>query len=124
MTFKAAVADLPLGGGKGVIMIRPDGPLTAARRKAALLDFADTVQALEGHYITAEDVGTSSRDMNVIAQRTRFVVGRARSQGSSGDPSPFTALGVESAIRAAVPEITRVVDVTDHASGTNPYYQP
>ena len=100
MTFKAAVADLPLGGGKGVIMTDPQLRLTSARRKAALLDFADTVQALDGHYITAEDVGTSSRDMNVIAQRTRFVVGRARSKGSSGDPSPYTSLGVEHAARA------------------------
>lgn len=100
MTFKAAVADLPLGGGKGVIMLDPQVQLSPARRKAALLDFADTVQALDGHYITAEDVGTSSRDMNVIAQRTRFVIGRARSLGSSGDPSPLTALGVEHGIRA------------------------
>ena len=101
MTFKAAVADLPLGGGKGVIMVDPQVQLSPARRKAALLDFADTVQALDGHYLTAEDVGTSSRDMNVIAERTGFVLGRARSKGSSGDPSPFTALGVEHAIRAS-----------------------
>jgi leucine dehydrogenase len=101
MTFKAAVADLPLGGGKGVIMIDPQVQLSPARRKAALLDFADTVQAIDGHYLTAEDVGTSSRDMNVIAERTKFVLGLARSKGSSGDPSPMTALGVEHAIRAS-----------------------
>jgi leucine dehydrogenase len=65
-----------------------------------LLDFADTVQTLDGRYITAEDVGTSSRDMAVIAERTRHVAGLARSRGGSGDPSPFTALGVEAAIRA------------------------
>jgi leucine dehydrogenase len=105
MTFKAAVADLALGGGKGVIMVDPQIQLSAARRKAALLDFADTVQALGGHYLTAEDVGTSSRDMNIIAQRTRFVLGRARSQGSSGDPSPMTALGVEHAVRACCEQI-------------------
>jgi leucine dehydrogenase len=100
MTFKAAVADLGLGGGKGVIMTPVGRRLSSERRHAALLDFADTVQALEGHYITAEDVGTSSRDMRVIAQGTSYVVGRARGQGGSGDPSPFTALGVEIAIRA------------------------
>jgi leucine dehydrogenase len=50
--------------------------------------------------VTAEDVGTSSRDMSVIAERTRHVAGLARGRGGSGDPSPFTALGVESAIRA------------------------
>jgi leucine dehydrogenase len=100
MTFKSAVADLPLGGGKGVIMTPAATPLSSERRTAALLDFADTVQALGGHYITAEDVGTSSRDMRVIAQRTKHVAGLPRRLGGSGDPSPFTALGVEAAIRA------------------------
>jgi leucine dehydrogenase len=93
MTSKAAVADLPLGGGKGVIMTRE-------RRHAALLDFGDTVAALQGQYITAEDVGTSSRDMSVIAERTKYVAGLSRRLGGSGDPSPFTALGVHVAIRA------------------------
>jgi leucine dehydrogenase len=100
MTFKAAVADLPLGGGKGVIMVPIDAPLTARRRRAALLDFADLVESARGGYITAEDVGTSSRDMAVIAQQTGYVAGLARGRGGSGDPSPFTALGVEAAIRA------------------------
>jgi leucine dehydrogenase len=100
MTFKAAVADLPQGGGKGVIMLAPGARLTPRRRHAALLDFAETVDALGGRYITAEDVGTSSRDMTVIAQRTKHVAGLARSRGGGGDPSPLTALGVEHAIRA------------------------
>jgi leucine dehydrogenase len=100
MTYKAAVADLPLGGGKGVIMLHGQSPITSERRHAALLDFADTVETLGGSYITAEDVGTSSRDMAVIAQRTKHVVGLAKSHGGSGDPSPITALGVEYAIRA------------------------
>lgn len=100
MTLKAAVADLPLGGGKGVIMAPAQGVLSAGRRRAALLDFADTVQTLQGRYVTAEDVGTSSRDMSVIAQRTAYVAGLARARGGSGDPSPLTALGVEAAIRA------------------------
>ncbi len=101
MTYKAAVADLPLGGGKGVIMLRAGHHLPARRRHDALLDFADTVDAVQGHYVTAEDVGTSSRDMHVIAEQTRHVAGLARRRGGSGDPSPFTALGVETAIRAA-----------------------
>ena len=100
MTYKMAVADLPLGGGKGVIMLPPHTPPAAERRHQALLDFADTVAALEGRYITAEDVGTSSRDMSVIAERTQYVAGLPRDRGGSGDPSPFTALGVVSAIRA------------------------
>jgi leucine dehydrogenase len=98
MTLKAAVADLALGGGKGVIMAPPN--LSSGVRRAALLDFADTVQALGGAYVTAEDVGTSSRDMSLIASETRFVAGLSRARGGSGDPSPFTALGVETAIRA------------------------
>src|SRR5207302_4848475 len=74
--------------------------LSSERRHAALLDFADTVEAVDGRYITAEDVGTSSRDMSVIAERTNHVAGLARGRGGGGDPSPFTALGVEYAIRA------------------------
>jgi leucine dehydrogenase len=100
MTYKAAVADLPQGGGKGVIMLSPETHLTPRLRREALLDFGDTVAALEGRYITAEDVGTSSRDMTVIAQRTSHVTGLARSRGGGGDPSPLTALGVLHAIRA------------------------
>jgi leucine dehydrogenase len=100
MTLKAAVADLALGGGKGVVMIPADAPLPPRRRHAALLDFADLVESLDGRYITAEDVGTSSRDMSVIAQQTSHVAGLARSRGGSGDPSPLTALGVEAAIQA------------------------
>jgi leucine dehydrogenase len=99
MTYKAAVADLPLGGGKGVIMVPPNLNLTGERRHGALLDFADTVQALGGRYITAEDVGTSSRDMSLIASRTAHVAGLAKQRGGSGDPSPLTALGVQVAIR-------------------------
>ena len=97
MTFKAAVAGLPLGGGKGVIMLRPDeAVLTPERREAVLQDFGDTVEALDGDYLTAEDVGTSERDMEVIATRTKHVTGLA---SGSGDPSPWTALGCEVAIR-------------------------
>lgn len=94
MTYKAAAADLPLGGGKGVIALRPGSPLSSARRQDALRDFAETVDRLEGRYIAAEDVGTSSRDMTLIREGTRHVSGLARSRGGSGDPSPATALGV------------------------------
>jgi leucine dehydrogenase len=99
MTFKSAVADLPLGGGKGVIVLRlGDAALDPDRRRGALLDFADTVDQLGGRYITAEDVGTSDADMTVIAEGTAHVTGLA---DGSGDPSGWTALGVESAIRVA-----------------------
>ena len=100
MTYKSAVAGLPLGGGKGVIML--PGPIDARRRKAALRDFGDTVERLGGSYVTAEDVGTSAKDMEVIAERTKNVTGLSRRRGGSGDPSPWTALGVEAAIRASL----------------------
>jgi len=100
MTFKAAVAGLPLGGGKGVIML-PAGTRTLEheRRRDALLDFGDCVEQLDGRYVTAEDVGTSEADMTVIAEQTDHVAGLALERGGSGDPSSWTALGVETAIR-------------------------
>jgi leucine dehydrogenase len=100
MTFKSAVAGLPLGGGKGVIVL-PAGEPPAASRRDVLLDFADTVEALRGSYITAEDVGTSAKDMQVITKGTDHVTGLSRRRGGSGDPSPFTALGVHAAIVAS-----------------------
>ncbi|MEA2459320.1 MAG: leucine dehydrogenase, partial [Thermoleophilaceae bacterium] len=100
MTFKAAAAGLELGGGKGVICAAPGGPPTGAERRALLHDFADTVNVLAGSYVTAEDVGTSARDMAAIAERTSHVSGLARARGGSGNPSPFTARGVEAAMRA------------------------
>jgi leucine dehydrogenase len=100
MTYKAACAGLPLGGGKGVIMLH-DGAPQGRTRRDVLLDFGETVDALRGAYITAEDVGTSSRDMTVIAEATKHVSGLARSRGGSGDPSPFTALGVQAALLAS-----------------------
>ena len=99
MTSKAACANLPLGGGKGVIALPQRAHLTGARRRDALLDFGDAVEALGGRYLTAEDVGIGSRDMPVMAERTSHVTGLATARGGSGDPSPFTAIGVEAAIR-------------------------
>jgi leucine dehydrogenase len=100
MTSKSAVAGLPLGGGKGVIALPAGAPgPDPAVRRAALLDFGDSVAQLDGRYVTAEDVGTSDADMNVIAEQTEHVAGLAIERGGSGDPSPWTALGVESAIR-------------------------
>jgi leucine dehydrogenase len=102
MTFKSAVAGLPLGGGKGVICL-PAGsaPPAGDDRRAVLLDFGETVAALDGAYITAEDVGTSEPDMRTISEVTDHVSGLAVESGGSGDPSPWTAVGVEAAIRVA-----------------------
>jgi leucine dehydrogenase len=101
MTLKAAVAGLPLGGGKSVICLspgatRPDG----AFRDAILRDLAEAIELLDGSYITAEDVGTSSSDMAFLSHWTEHVVGRPRQEGGGGDPGSFTAVGVEAAICA------------------------
>jgi leucine dehydrogenase len=101
MTFKAAAAGLSLGGGKAVISLPPGPPPRGRARRAVLEDFGDTVSVLEGAYVTAEDVGTSSRDMSVIAERTKWVSGLPRGRGGSGDPSPITAIGVDAAMRAS-----------------------
>ena len=100
MTLKAAAAGLDLGGGKGVICL-PNRTPSPQQREAALLDFADAVESLEGRYITAEDVGTCADDMAQIATRTEHVVGMPAGLGGRGDPSPLTARGVERAISAA-----------------------
>jgi len=95
MTLKAAAAGLPLGGGKGVVCLdRPE------LRELALRDFADVVNTLDGRYVTAEDVGTSAADMELIARSCDHVAGLPRAAGGSGDPSPFTAAGVLAALRA------------------------
>jgi leucine dehydrogenase len=101
MTLKASAAGLDLGGGKGVICA-PAGGLEGARRVAALRDFGDLVESLDGRYITAEDVGTSPEDLVTLSERTDHVTGLPVERGGSGDPSPVTAIGVRAAMRACV----------------------
>ena len=79
---------------------RPRGRPSGDERAAMLLDFGDLVESLDGRYITAEDVGISPRDMVEIGTRTRHLTGLPADRGGSGDPSPFTAIGVEAAMRA------------------------
>jgi leucine dehydrogenase len=100
MTYKAAAAGLELGGGKGVICAPKGSPPAGRDRRALLLDFGDLVESLGGRYITAEDVGVDAEDLVAISERTRQVTGLPPDRGGSGDPSPFTALGVEAAMRA------------------------
>jgi leucine dehydrogenase len=98
MTYKAALAGLPHGGGKSVI-IRPRQHFD---RVALFRAFGAFLEDLRGHYITAEDSGTGLEDMEVIRSVTKWVTGVDPSHGGSGDPSPFTALGVRRGIEACV----------------------
>lgn len=98
MTYKAALADLDLGGGKAVIIGNPETEKTPEKLRA----FGRFVERLGGLYITAEDMGTTPQDMGVIFQETRHVVGRNAKEGGSGDPAILTALGVFMAIRACI----------------------
>ncbi|HEU0026499.1 MAG TPA: Glu/Leu/Phe/Val dehydrogenase dimerization domain-containing protein [Ktedonobacterales bacterium] len=94
MTYKAAVAGLPLGGGKAVILGDGKEKKDAALRAARFQAFGRFVDGLGGRYITTEDSGTSPDDMREIRKTTRFVVGTPREEGGGGDPSPTTAYGV------------------------------
>jgi len=98
MTYKAALAGLPHGGGKSVIM-RPSQHFD---RVALFRAFGKFIDDLRGHYITAEDSGTGLEDMECIRSVTKWVTGVDPSHGGSGDPSPFTALGVRRGIEACV----------------------
>jgi leucine dehydrogenase len=115
MTYKAAVANLAQGGGKGVIMAPVGERLEGERRRAALLDFGDAVNRMEGRYITAEDVGISPDDVAVMAEVTPHVSALPRDKGGSGDPSPWTALGVEVSIRAACERAFGTADLADRS---------
>jgi len=99
MSFKAACAGLPQGGGKAVVLV--DDP-HAPRSDALLEALGAAVNELGGRYIAAEDVGATTRDMDVIATRTPWVTGVSEADGGSGDPSPVTAVGVLAAMRAAL----------------------
>ncbi len=100
MTLKAAAAQLPLGGGKAVIFPPAGLELAGPSREALLRDFAETVNMLDGRYITAEDVGTTAGDMAVLSGLSGHVVGAPAGRGGSGDPGDFTAAGVQAAMRA------------------------
>jgi leucine dehydrogenase len=90
MTYKNALAGLPLGGGKAVLR-RPSGSFDRDRLFQA---FGEAVQSLRGEYLTAEDVGTSVGDMQQVARKTRYVAGLpSTTERPSGDPSPWTARG-------------------------------
>jgi len=94
MTYKNALAGIPLGGGKSIVM-RPDDPFD---REKIFRAHGRFVEIFGGRYLTAEDVGTGPSDMEYVRRETRHVAGLP---GQSGDPSPFTARGVFRAMQAA-----------------------
>ena len=98
MSYKAALAGLPFGGGKAVI-IRPDN---LRDRRALMRSFGEAIESLNGQYITAMDSGTLVEDMDNIARRSRFV----SCTRDMGDPSPATARGVFAGIRASLYQTT------------------
>jgi len=100
MSYKNAMAGLPVGGGKGVILAG-DAPKTGDQLRA----FGEAIESLRGRYVTAEDVGMSEADMETIASATRHVSGLPVAAGKAGgDPGPSTARGVYLGIKAAVAE--------------------
>ncbi|MDP5277909.1 Glu/Leu/Phe/Val dehydrogenase dimerization domain-containing protein [Sphingomonas sp. DG1-23] len=99
MSYKNAMANLPLGGGKGVILAsEPGATVTTGQLEA----FGRAVASLDGKYVTAEDVGMSEDRMKVVATQTRHVSGLPVAEGGAGgDPGPITARGVYLGVKAA-----------------------
>lgn len=98
MTLKSAFNDMPHGGAKSVLI----KPKVMPDRIAYFRAFGDFVHELNGRYITAVDVGTSTDDMDIIAERTPYVIGAAKTHLHERDPSPSTAMGVLHGIEAAI----------------------
>jgi leucine dehydrogenase len=99
MSFKNAMAGLPMGGGKGVVLAeKPGDSISHAQLEA----FGRVVESLGGRYVTAEDVGMSEASMKTIATMTKHVSGLPVAAGSAGgDPGPYTAMGVYLGVKAA-----------------------
>ncbi len=97
MTYKSAITGLNLGGGKAVII----GNAKTQKNDALMRKFGEFVNSLSGKYITAEDVGMETRDMDIIREVTPHVTGISEANGGSGNPSPVTAYGVYMGMKAA-----------------------
>lgn len=97
MTFKSAITGLNLGGGKAVII----GDAKTQKTPELMRKFGEFVNSLSGKYITAEDVGMETSDMDTIREVTSYVTGISEEKGGSGNPSPITAYGVYMGMKAA-----------------------
>lgn len=102
MTYKSALAGLPLGGGKACIIA---DPAMKEGREALFKKFGECLNYLMGRYITAEDMGTSVADMMVMKAVSKHVVGTDPKLGGAGDPSPWTAKGVFLSMQAAAERV-------------------
>ena len=109
MSYKSAVAETGLGGGKSIIIGNSKTDKTEALFRA-MGRFVDT---FNGVYTTAEDVGTAVEDMVIVRQETKHVTGLPREMGSSGDPSPFTAHGVFVGMKACIENVLKTSDFKD-----------
>jgi len=98
MSYKSAIADLPLGGGKAVILGDPNRD----KSEALFLAFADAINTLGGRYVTAMDVGMTPKDMPIIARRTQHIAGYDQPGKPGGNSGPATALGVFTGLKVAV----------------------
>ena len=97
MTFKSAITGLNLGGGKAVII----GDAKTQKTPELMKKFGEFVHSLSGKYITAEDVGMTTADMDIVRDVTPYVTGISESKGGAGNPSPITAYGVFMGMKAA-----------------------
>ncbi|MHA7843666.1 MAG: Glu/Leu/Phe/Val family dehydrogenase [Winogradskyella sp.] len=97
MTFKSAITGLNLGGGKAVII----GDAKTQKTPELMRRFGEFVDSLSGKYITAEDVGMTTEDMDTVREVTPYVTGISESKGGAGNPSPITAYGVFMGMKAA-----------------------
>jgi leucine dehydrogenase len=101
MSYKAAISGLNLGGAKAVII----GDAHTQKNEALMRKFGRFVENLGGKYITAEDVGTTTKDMEYVNMETDSVVGLPESRGGGGDPSPVTAYGVYMGMKASAKKL-------------------
>ena len=113
MTLKASAAGLDLGGGKAVMLDDGATEMRAARMAAA----ARAIDELRGCYITAEDIGTTTADMDLMSQHTQWVVGKSEANGGRGDPSPVTAETVRRAMERGLESATGSPDLDGRVVG-------
>ena len=108
MSHKAAAAGLDLGGGKAVII----GDPRMDKSERLFRAYGRIVDSLRGRYITAEDVGTTTADLDMIRRETKWALGTSVAQGGAGDPSPVTARGLYAATRAVTKKLWGNTDIS------------